>query len=587
MRALFARAIEAIVVTTDEGAIVDANPAAHALLGPAANLAAALGVPWPQLIAPGRRELAVSVGGSPLVVELEAAGGVVPDRYVFFLRDVTRTKQLEAELARTTERCRVLFQAAPIPKFVYRQRDRRIVEANDRSASLFGLPVEAMIGRTAEELGVVFEGPVLAEYRRQLSELGAVRDLPVTLRDVHGTRRDVLVTTVPLALDGEPCWLSAMIDVTEQRALEQRVLNAQKLDAIGRLAGGIAHDFNNVLAVIRGFADVALEEITRDSPAADDLRQILAAVERGGALTTRLLTFGRRQRQRLAVIDARELVASLEPMLRRSLGPHARLVTRRGGPARVHADPAQLEQVVLNLVVNARDALPAGGTVHLETSTRVRNDRAWFVVEVRDDGVGMDAQTRARALEPFFTTKANRPGLGLAMVYGIVTQSGGEVDVQSTPSEGTTVTVWLPQTDAPIDVPIDDDGAAPELRGHETVLVVEDDDSVRHLVRTVLRRAGYFVIEAMNAGDAIMACERHEGEIDLVVSDVEMPWLRGPELVTRLRALRPNLAVLFMTGYAADDVVERSTVPPLAKPFSAQALLTRVRSALAAPREAT
>ncbi len=382
------------------------------------------------------------------------------------------------------------------------------------------------------------------------------------------------------------------------RRAEEQLRQAQKMEAIGKLAGGIAHDFNNLLSVILTCSHLAMEELKAGDPLRDDLEQIRTAGERASALTRQLLAFSRCQTFERRVVDLGEVVHGVEKMLQRILGEDIELevrVDRRLG--HVLADPSQLEQVLLNLVVNARDAMPTGGKLTVEVSN-VRLDGAYaeahydaspgdyVMLAVSDTGTGMDAETQARIFEPFFTTKepGRGTGLGLATVYGIVKQSEGNVWVYSEPGRGTTFKVYLPRhTDASTaEVPRLPDVTS--LTGNETVLLVEDDPQVRAAARGILRRAGYYVLEARNAGEALLTCERHPQRIHLLLTDVVMPQLSGVELAHRLTAMRPELKVVCMSGYTDEAVLRHGVIDSsllfVQKPLTPEALLTKVRQAL-------
>jgi two-component system cell cycle sensor histidine kinase/response regulator CckA len=370
-------------------------------------------------------------------------------------------------------------------------------------------------------------------------------------------------------------------DVTERRQLEAELLNAQKLESLGRLAGGVAHDFNNLLTGITGYASLLLERAGADTELARDLTEIKRAADRAAELTQQLLAFGRRQLFSPQPVDLNALVTQVTGLLRRLLGDQIELVLRPDSALGVvRADPGQVEQVIVNLVVNARDALPTGGRVTIETRNA---DDAWVELVVTDNGVGMDESTRAQVFEPFFTTREQGTGLGLSSVYGIVQQSGGAVAVESDPGAGSTFTVRLPRvSEAAESAPTPT--TTPETRpGSETVLLVEDEDVVRDLARRVLERHGYTVFACAYGAEAVKLSESHGGRIDLLLTDVVMPGMRGYEVARKVAAMRPEIKILYMSGYAEEALVGGPADGGgalIEKPFAIDALARRVREEL-------
>jgi signal transduction histidine kinase len=386
------------------------------------------------------------------------------------------------------------------------------------------------------------------------------------------------------------------------RASEEQLRQSQKLEAIGRLAGGVAHDFNNLLTIILSYIQLLKEEVPAGSPLRADLDQVEEAARRAGRLTHQLLAFSRKQVLQPKVLDLPTVVAGVQPMLARLVGEDIELRAVAPGPvARVRADPGQIEQVVLNLVANARDAMPKGGTVTIETRDVAGMDDVearrplegmrqgpWVLMSVRDTGVGMDEATKARIFEPFFTTKepGKGTGLGLAMVYGIVKQSGGFIWVDSAPGQGTVFRVYLPPVDEAVTVTGEHQTDALP-RGSETVLVVEDELPVRELARRSLEPLGYTVLTAKDGLDALAIADRHRDTIHLLLTDVVMPHMSGREVGDRLRVRRPDLRVLFVSGYPQDTIAHHGVLEPgielLQKPFVPADLARRVRLVLDAP----
>jgi two-component system cell cycle sensor histidine kinase/response regulator CckA len=387
-------------------------------------------------------------------------------------------------------------------------------------------------------------------------------------------------------------------DLTERRRLEEQLRQSQKMEAVGQLAGGVAHDFNNLLTAILGYCNLMLDDIPLDNPIRSDLEEVRLAGERAAALTRQLLAFSRRQMLQPQVVDINAIIRQIEKLLRRLISADVELVTDLAPelpPVRV--DPASLEQVLMNLAVNARDAMPLGGRLTIETAQVDLDETyaishadvvpgSYIMLAVGDTGEGMDEATRLRVFEPFFTTKeqGKGSGLGLATVYGIVTQSGGHVWVYSEPGHGTVFKVYLPRAEAVKPVPVaEHERAAARKGGWETVLLVEDESAVRALAREVLRRHGYVVLEARHGVDALRLAERHPDDIHLMITDVVMPHMGGRELAERLIAVRPNMKVLFMSGYTDQAVMDRHITPGsafLQKPFTPQAFARKVRTVL-------
>jgi PAS domain S-box-containing protein len=487
----------------------------------------------------------------------------------------------EAMLREQEQKLRAVFEASFDAIFIT-DSERRYVDMNPAAAELYGLDRDEMIGRRIDDFVTGESRPTVAAGWSSF-----VAD-PVTtgthdLTRPDGTVRQIEYSARPGFLPGLN--IAFVRDVTEQRELETRLHAARRLESMGRLAGGVAHDFNNLLTAIGGYTALALERAEGHPALVRDLSEIGRAADRAAGLTRQLLAFGRRQVLQPRTIELGEVVRGVESMLGRLLGEHVAIDLRLDADAgRVLADPGQLEQVIVNLAVNARDAMPDGGTLSISSHATERNGRAFVALEVSDTGIGMDAETRARAFEPFFTTRQEGVGLGLATVYGIVTQSGGDLELTSEPGRGSTFTVLLPRTDVPTPP---EPAAPPEVAPHgsETVLLVEDEDVVRALARRVLEQHGYRVLESRNGHEAIGVAETHEGEIDVLLTDVVMPGLRGHEVADRVAATRPGIRVVYMSGYADETLLGRAADGRssfLEKPFSNDALARRVREALGA-----
>ncbi|MGA7575860.1 MAG: PAS domain S-box protein [Terriglobales bacterium] len=421
--------------------------------------------------------------------------------------------------------------------------------------------------------------------------------------EVQWKRKDERIIVVRLSgcaasLSDEPEEVLELIaeDITDRRQLEEQLRQAQKMDAVGRLAGGVAHDFNNLLMVINGYTEVLLEQLEAGSPMHHKVQSIQEAADRAATLTRQLLAFSRKQLLELKVVDVNAVVGDMERLLRPLIGENIELVTRLSKETgHTRADAGQLEQVIMNLVVNAKDAMPEGGkltvqssevTVSQDSEHRFIQPGRYAVISVSDTGHGMDKETQSRIFEPFFTTKdkGKGTGLGLSTVYGIVKQSNGYVFAKSQPGKGTTFHVYLPRVEDSTEELSPAKSQPNEAGGCETVLLVEDEDSVRELVRVTLASRGYKVLEAENGECGLRIAEEHPENIDILITDVVMPGIGGRELAKTLLSLRPGISVLYLSGYTEDAVVAPGALGPgsafLQKPFTLQNLAKKVREVL-------
>jgi PAS domain S-box-containing protein len=503
-------------------------------------------------------------------------------------------------LAASEERYRALMEQANDAILVL-GGDHHIIEANRAALRLLGRPRQEIIGRLYDEFVAPEELEEARRSREALEREGKVR---VPLR--HLVRADG--ARVPVELSGSlvrigeaSTILVILHDITERRRLEAQFQQAQKMESVGRLAGGVAHDFNNLLTLILGYGNLVLGSLADRPELSRQVEAIVRAGESAAALTRQLLAFSRRQVLVPTVVDVNALIRQLEQMLRRLIGEDIELVTDlEPRLARIRADAGQIEQVLMNLVVNARDAMPGGGRLTLST----RNHRpappaaaaaadvdaaagagagaaTHVVLAVADTGSGIDGAVMSHLFEPFFTTKeeGKGTGLGLATVYGIVQQSGGHVEVESRPGEGATFAVYLPCTDEPVTA--ESAAATAPGRGHETILVAEDEAPIRSLAREILEEQGYVVLEAAGAGEALRVADGHTGPIHLLLTDVIMPGKSGVELAETLSARRPGLRVVYMSGYADRAVqVDAPGVAFVQKPFAPDLLARRVRATL-------
>ncbi|HEU4628114.1 MAG TPA: response regulator [Gemmatimonadaceae bacterium] len=528
---------------------------------------------------------------------------VAPDQLVRTLDragERWRRRSAEAALATTERRFRSLIENATDLITILGQGG--IVEyASPAYRSALGHAPESLLGTCAFDLVHADDVALLQEAIVGSATAGR-RGAEVTVRLRDGGGRWRTFTGTVRDLSDDPAIRGVVFnarDVTEQHALELQLRQAQKMEAVGQLAGGIAHDFNNLLTVITSYSGMLLTELDGRDAIREDIAEIALAADRAAALTRQLLAFSRRQVLQPQPLELNQVIRDVEKLLRRLIREDIELVTAlTPEPACVYADLGQLEQVLVNLVVNARDAQPRGGRIVIATAN-VELDEHFIaphgtvtpgphvMITVSDEGCGMDEATLARMYEPFFTTKGGGrgTGLGLATVYGIVQQSGGHIWCYSEPGLGTTFKIYLPRS-AGAAAPASSTGVrAPAARGTETILLVEDEDRVRVVASRILRRNGYTVLEARTGPEALQLWREHGAHVDLVVTDMVMPEMGGRELAARVRQDAPELPLLFMSGYTEDGAFQRGVLQPgesyLEKPFGEEGLTRMVRRALA------
>ncbi len=513
----------------------------------------------------------------------------------------------EAERApeASRERYRSLFEEVKDAVY-FSTPEGRLVDINPAGVELFGYDSKEELLWEAMARDLYWNPADREEHTRRLKEEGFVKDHELVLKTRQGRRIVVLQTATAVRdEDGRVTGYRGILrDVTAERDLERQLRLAQKMEAIGRLAGAVAHDFNNLLMVIGGFADRALGQLAADHPARRDLEEVTRAGDRAEALTRKLLAFGRRQVLRQAVVDLNGVVSELEKMLRLAVGEDVELVFRLA-PAlgRVLADPGQIEQILMNLAVNAREAMPRGGRFAVETANVELGAGAahrhldlepgsYVLLEIQDTGAGIDEADRERIFEPFFSSKKDGSGLGLATVYGIVQQHGGSITADNGARQGAgqgagrgaRFRIYLPRAEGePAAKPRPRaEGRLP--RGTETILVVDDEEAVRNVAALSLEDMGYRVLVAGGPQEAIELCRRHDGRIDLMVTDIVMPGMSGIELTRHLEDRLGRAKVVYMSGYSGDVVFDQSRLDAsaafLEKPFGPAKLLRVVRGQL-------
>jgi PAS domain S-box-containing protein len=503
--------------------------------------------------------------------------------------DITEGKNAE-------ETFRKAFNANPEPITIAAFPEGRFIDVNDSFLRVTGYAREEVIGRTSKELNFWARPEDRVTFVEKLKTQGSVRDLEITFRTKSGEIREAVDSAETIDVGGQECAIAIFRDVTERKSLEKQLRQTQKMEAVGQLSGGIAHDFNNLLGVIIGYSEILEQRLPPDDPLLKECLQIKKAGQSAASLTRQLLAFSRQQVLDPKVLDLNGIVLNVQKMLRRLIGEHIELRTNLD-PALgcVKADQSQIEQVILNLAVNARDAMPQGGKLLIETA-KVELDEdyarrhppqepgAYVLLSVADTGIGMDAETQARIFEPFFTTKeiGKGTGLGLSTVYGVVRQSGGHIWVYSELGLGTTFKIYLPCAGQPARVQQPPAAPAESLRGSETILLVEDEEALRGLARSLLEDSGYTVLEAELPEAAIETALQHSGKIHVLLTDLVMPGMTGKDLAAKLAPTRPEMKVVFMSGYTSftHAGLADSEIALLTKPFTREKLLRKLRETL-------
>jgi two-component system cell cycle sensor histidine kinase/response regulator CckA len=515
-----------------------------------------------------------SVLWAELTVSLVTGYDGTPTHVVAHIQDITAQKEAHLLFEAT-------FERSVVPKIVCDDM-RRVLDVNQAAAELIGIGHDDALGFSIDAL---LADEQVAELWPTFMRAGTM-EAEVTLHRPDGGERRIEFVATANVRPGRH--IAVVRDLTRQKELESQLRQAQKMEAVGRLAGGVAHDFNNLLTAIAGYSEFLISGLTGDDKLRRHAEEIKKASARAAALTGQLLAFSRRQVLQPRVLDVNAVVSDMDMMLRRLIGEDVELVALlESNLAAVRADPTQLEQVIVNLAVNARDAMPNGGSLTIETANVELDDDGFVELRITDTGVGMTDTERHQLFDPFFTTKEGGTGLGLATVYGIVEQSGGTIDVDSAPGMGSSFRILLPRVDAPAeDLAAPSAASSPEA-GSETVLLVEDETVVRQLVAEILEMSGYTVLQAGDGPSALELLRRHRGTIELLVTDVVMPGMSGPEVAQAVTSMRPGTQVLYTSGYTDSAIGHHGVLEPdvafLQKPFSADDLTRKVRGLLDDP----
>jgi len=500
--------------------------------------------------------------------------------------DITKRRRLE-------EAFKDLFFYAPIGIFIVQNRKFKMV--NPGFQKITGYSEDELLGQDCLNLAT-------AEFKNKI-RLNAVqmlkgkRSSPYEYQFLtkEGEIKWAMESVTTTSFNGKKSTIGYFMDITERRRLEDQLTRAQKMEAIGILAGGIAHDFNNLLTALMGYGELMKMDLDKKDPHYYYTDEIMKIASRGSNLTQQLLAFSRRQILQPRVISINNLVGNMERLLRRLIGEDIELVTKIDPDlGAVRADKGQIEQIIMNLAINARDAMPNGGKLIIETDDVFLDETyeqrhvevkpgPYVMLAVSDNGLGMDATIQSHIFEPFFTTKkmGQGTGLGLATVYGIVRQSGGYIWVYSEPGQGTTFKIYLPRVEEPLESDEPKPVIVTDLKGRETVLLVEDDHALREVISRGLKKFGYKILEAANGGEALLICEKQKGPIQLLLTDVVLPQMSGRELADRLRPLREDMKVLYMSGYTENAIVNngilKENVGFIQKPFKVNALVQKIR----------
>jgi len=509
--------------------------------------------------------------------------------------DITERKQSELALKQSEERFATIFRQSPIGCAIL-SMEGTFLNVNDNLLRMFALPAEKVVGRSAVDLGFWKSQQEQEEIHYRLRADGAIQNREVKFKDATGVEHVGLYFATLVRIGDKECIFGMQLDRTEERELEAKFLQAQKMEALGRLAGGVAHDFNNLLGVIGGYAELLETKLEESENLRRYCTKIMDTTQRASGLTRQLLTFSRKEIVRPTPLQTAETLQELTAILPRLIGEDIELIVNLQANGTVVIDKTHFEQIVFNVVINSRDAMPGGGQIFIETEDVLRPVIApsgsvkigqYVAIRIRDTGMGMDEETRLHAFEPFYTTKevGRGTGLGLATVYGIVQQCGGEISIDSSPFKGTQITILLPVTDSD-ETAVDEAAISGIKKGQGNILLVEDEAELRNVNAEFLSSLGYTMLCASSGPEALQLASK-AGQIDLVISDVVMPKMSGREFADLLLQQRPNTKLLYVSGYA-DDVVLQNGISMqgmlyLQKPYSLKQLASKVQTLLASP----
>jgi two-component system cell cycle sensor histidine kinase/response regulator CckA len=555
------------------------------------------------LVSAHRRDAASAIAGLKAGADEYMEAPYEPGRLIAQVARLVERAHSEEAIRESEKRYRMLFENNPQPMWVFDEETLHFMAVNEAAIQHYGYSREEFLAMTIKDIRPSEDVQALLDdvrkHSRGIDRAGTWRHLKKNGESIH-----VEVTSHEIIFDERPAKLVLAFDVSSRKEaedalkkVEEQLHRSQKLEAVGRLAGGVAHDFNNILTAILGYSDLTLRTLEDNDSARHKIEEIQRAAKRAASLTQQLLAFSRKQVLQPKVLDLNSIVTDMDRMLRRLIGEDIDLVTiLEPQLGRVRADPGQIEQILMNLVVNSRDAMPAGGKLTIETRNMYLDESyaqthltvqpgQYVMLAVSDTGVGMETEIREYIFEPFFTTKekGKGTGLGLSTIYGIVKQSGGNIWVYSEVGHGTTFKIYLPLVDESLS--IEPAVIATQVaKGSETILMVEDEGSLRELIREILEQGGYKVVVACDGREALSAGLEFDGAIDLLITDVVMPELNGRELAEHLTRNCSKVQVLFMSGYTDDAVVRHGVLEEgayfLQKPFTADALLRKVREIL-------